>query len=49
VTPGRLANYHKLSREIARDRVDPLARQAVKSEIKIQQRALRAMQKLRGR
>jgi ribosome biogenesis GTPase / thiamine phosphate phosphatase len=49
VTPGRLANYHKLSREIARDRADPLARQAVKSEIKIQQRALRAMQKLRGR
>lgn len=49
VTPGRLANYHKLSREVARDRADPLTRQAAKGEIKAQQRALRAMQKLRGR
>jgi ribosome biogenesis GTPase / thiamine phosphate phosphatase len=49
VAPGRLANYHKLSREVARDRADPLARQAAKSEIKAQQRALRALQRLRGR
>jgi ribosome biogenesis GTPase / thiamine phosphate phosphatase len=49
VAPDRLANYHKLRREIARDRVDPVARQAAKAEIKVRQRALRAMQKERGR
>src|SRR3984885_2684807 len=49
VTADRVANYHKLRREIARDRVDPLARQTAKAEIKMRQRALRAMQKQRGR
>ncbi len=49
VLPDRLANYHKLCRELSRDRADPLARQATKAEIKVQQRALRAMQKERGR
>jgi ribosome biogenesis GTPase / thiamine phosphate phosphatase len=49
VAPDRLANYHKLCREIARDRADPLARQTAKAEIKVRQRALRAMQKERGR
>jgi len=53
VRPGiasdRLANYHKLCREVSRDRADPLARQTAKAEIKSRQRALRAMQKERGR
>lgn len=49
VAPDRLANYHKLGREISRDRADPLARQTAKAQIKSQQRALRAMQKERGR
>jgi ribosome biogenesis GTPase len=49
VAPDRLANYHKLCREISRDRADPLARQTAKAEIKAQQRALRAMQRERGR
>jgi ribosome biogenesis GTPase / thiamine phosphate phosphatase len=44
-----LANYQKLRREVARDRADPLARQASKAEFKARQRALRAMQKQRGR
>ena len=49
VAPDRLANYHKLCREISRDRADPLARQTAKAEIKVRQRALRALQKERGR
>jgi ribosome biogenesis GTPase len=49
VTPNRLANYQKLCREVARDRADPLARQAAKGEIKVRQRALRSLQKMRGR
>jgi ribosome biogenesis GTPase len=49
VTADRVANYHKLRREIARDRADPRARQTAKAEIKMRQRALRAMQKQRGR
>ena len=49
VPPDRLANYHKLCREVSRDRADPLARQTAKAEVKSQQRALRAMQKERGR
>jgi ribosome biogenesis GTPase len=49
VTPDRLANYHKLCREVSRDRADPLARQTARAEMKSQQRALRAMQKDRGR
>ena len=49
VAPDRLANYHKLCREVSRDRADPLARQTAKAEIKSRQRALRAMQKERGR
>jgi ribosome biogenesis GTPase len=49
VAPDRLANYHKLQREAARDRRDPLARNAAKAEMKARQRALRAMQKERGR
>jgi ribosome biogenesis GTPase / thiamine phosphate phosphatase len=49
VSPDRLANYHKLCREISRDRADPLARQTAKAEAKSRQRAFRAMQKHRGR
>jgi ribosome biogenesis GTPase / thiamine phosphate phosphatase len=49
VAPDRLANYHKLCREISRDRADPLSRQTAKAETKVLQRALRAMQKERGR
>jgi ribosome biogenesis GTPase / thiamine phosphate phosphatase len=49
VAPDRLSNYHKLCREISHDRTDPLARQTAKAEIKVRQRALRAMQKERGR
>jgi ribosome biogenesis GTPase / thiamine phosphate phosphatase len=49
VAPDRLANYHKLCREISRDRADPVARQTAKAETKVRQRALRAMQKERGR
>jgi ribosome biogenesis GTPase len=49
VAPDRLANYHKLCREICRDRADPLARQTAKAKIMVRQRALRAMQKERGR
>jgi ribosome biogenesis GTPase len=49
IAPDRLANYHKLCREVSRDRADPLARRAAKAEIKARQRALRAMQKERGR
>lgn len=49
VPADRLANFHKLQREAARDRADPLARQAAKAEIKARHRALRAMQKERGR
>jgi ribosome biogenesis GTPase len=49
VDADRLMNYRKLQREIARDRADPLARQETKAEIKARHRALRAMQKERGR
>jgi len=49
VAPDRLANYHKLCREVSRDRADLLARQTAKAGIKSRQRALRAMQKERGR
>jgi len=49
IPADRLANYHKLCREVSRDRSDPLARQTAKAEVKSQQRALRAMQKDRGR
>jgi ribosome biogenesis GTPase len=49
IAPDRLANYHKLCREVSRDSADPLTRQIAKAEIKSRQRALRAMQKERGR
>jgi ribosome biogenesis GTPase len=49
IAPDRLANYHKLCREISRDRADPLARRTAKAAIKSRQRALRAIQKERGR
>jgi ribosome biogenesis GTPase len=49
VTADRLTNYQKLCREIARDRSDPVARRTTKAEVKMRQRALRAMQKERGR
>lgn len=49
VPADRLANYHKLRREVARDRANPLVAQAKKAEMKIRQRAHRAMQKERGR
>jgi ribosome biogenesis GTPase / thiamine phosphate phosphatase len=49
ISADRLANYHKLCREVSRGQADPLARQTMKAESKIRQRALRAMQKERGR
>jgi ribosome biogenesis GTPase len=49
VPPDRLANYLKLCREVSRDHADTLARQTAKAEAKSRQRALRAMQKERGR
>jgi ribosome biogenesis GTPase / thiamine phosphate phosphatase len=49
VPPDRLANYHKLRREVARDRADPAVQQAKKAQMKVRQRALRALQKQRGR
>jgi ribosome biogenesis GTPase len=49
VPPDRLANYHKLCREVSRDRANPLARQAAKAQIKSLQRSMRALQKERGR
>lgn len=49
VPADRLANFHKLQREAARDRADPIARRAVKANLKVRERALRALQKERGR
>jgi ribosome biogenesis GTPase len=49
MAPDRLANYHKLCREVSQAHADPRARQAAKAGIKSRQRALRAMQKERGR
>jgi ribosome biogenesis GTPase / thiamine phosphate phosphatase len=49
VPADRLANYHKLCREVSRDRADPLARQRAKTQIKSLMRAVRAMQKQRRR
>ena len=49
VPADRLANYHKLCREVSRDRADPLTRQRAKKEIKSLMRAVRAMQKQRRR
>jgi ribosome biogenesis GTPase len=49
VSADRLANFHKLRREIAHDRSKPLVMQAKKAEMKIRHRALRAMQKDRRR
>lgn len=40
--PDRLANFHKLQRELRRDRMDPLARQQWQQQMKIRARALRA-------
>lgn len=49
VQPDRLSNYHKMKREVARDRASVLARQATKAGVKAIHRAIRAMQKDRGR
>jgi ribosome biogenesis GTPase / thiamine phosphate phosphatase len=49
VQPDRLANYHKLKREVARDHANALARQATRAKVKTMHRAIRAMQKERGR
>jgi hypothetical protein len=46
VTADRLANYHKLRREIERDRASPLARRAEKARGKIMERAIRVHQRL---
>jgi len=42
VDADRLANFHKLQREIRRDRLDPLARQQWQQQMKVRARALRA-------
>jgi ribosome biogenesis GTPase len=42
VDADRLANFHKLQREIKRDRMDPLARQQWQQQMKVRARALRA-------
>jgi ribosome biogenesis GTPase len=42
IDPDRLANFHKLQRELRRDRMDPLARQLVQQQMKVRARAMRA-------
>ncbi|HTT10042.1 MAG TPA: ribosome small subunit-dependent GTPase A [Burkholderiaceae bacterium] len=42
IDADRLANFHKLQREIRRDRMDPLARQQWQQQMKVRARALRA-------
>ena len=42
VDADRLANFHKLQREIQRDRMDPLTRQQLHQQLKVGARALRA-------
>ncbi|HYS13048.1 MAG TPA: ribosome small subunit-dependent GTPase A, partial [Burkholderiaceae bacterium] len=42
VDADRLANFHKLQREIRRDHMDPLARQQWQQQMKVRARALRA-------
>lgn len=42
VDSDRLANFHKLQRELRRDRMTPLARQQWQAQIKVRARALRA-------
>jgi ribosome biogenesis GTPase len=42
VDSDRLANFHKLQRELRRDRMDPLARQQVQQQMKVRARAMRA-------
>jgi ribosome biogenesis GTPase len=42
VDADRLANFHKLQREILRDRMDPLTRQQWQQQMKVRARALRA-------
>ncbi len=43
VTPDRLANYHKLRREIARDTATPLERERARNRAKSLERGLRAV------
>jgi ribosome biogenesis GTPase len=42
IDADRLANFHKLQREIRRDRMDPLARQQWQQQMKVRARAMRA-------
>lgn len=42
IDPDRLANFHKLQRELRRDHMDPLARQQWQQQMKVRARALRA-------
>ena len=42
IDADRLANFHKLQREIRRDHMDPLARQQWQQQMKVRARALRA-------
>jgi ribosome biogenesis GTPase len=42
VDADRLANFHKLQREISRDRMDPLTRQQWQQQMKVRARAMRA-------
>jgi ribosome biogenesis GTPase len=42
VDADRLANFHKLQREILRDQMDPLTRQQWQQQMKVRARALRA-------
>ncbi len=43
VAPDRLANYHKLRREIARDTASPLERERARNRAKSLERGLRAV------
>jgi hypothetical protein len=43
VAPDRLANYHKLQREIARETATPLERERARSRAKSLERGLRTV------
>lgn len=49
VDADRLANFHKLQRELRRDRMDPLVRQQWQAQMKVRARAMRARLKQKER
>ncbi len=48
VGADRLANYHKLQREVRRDQMDSLARRQLQAQMKVRARAMRARLKEKG-